>query len=95
MAARSRDRFTEADWRAASRSLRQILSNGWTVYADCDVCDLRLKADLESLARRVGGQKSLWGFKPHCRRVGCIGRVTFYLDPPGAVMPIAMTAPPR
>lgn len=83
--------YTDADWRAASRSVRQILSNGWPVYADCDLCDLRLKADVERMAQVAGPAFSLWGAKPRCRRVGCPGRVTFYLDPPGACMAIAMT----
>lgn len=95
MGRRNFSAYTEADWRAASGSLRQILSNGWPVFADCDACDLRLRADLEAMARRIGGERSLWGLKPNCRRVGCVGRVTFYLDPPGSTMPIAMTAPPR
>lgn len=84
--------YSDADWRAASASVRQILSNGWPVYADCDLCDLRIRADLESIARRAGPSANLWGSKPRCRRVGCPGRVTFYLDPPGAHMAIAMTA---
>lgn len=84
--------YTDADWRAASRNVRQILSNGWPVYADCDLCDLRLKADVERIAQVAGPAFSLWGAKPRCRRVGCPGLVTFYLDPPGAYMAIAMTA---
>lgn len=92
MGRKNHSAYTDADWRAASESLRQILSNGWPVYADCDLCDLRLKADLESMARRVDPHLSLWGAKPRCRRVGCPGRVTFYLDPPGATAAIAMTA---
>ena len=84
--------YTDADWRSATGSLRQILSNGWPVYADCDLCDLRLKADLERMAQIAGPGFSLWGSKPRCRRVGCPGRVTFYIDPPGAHTAIAMTA---
>ncbi len=84
--------FSDDDWRSSSSSLRQILTNGWPVYADCDVCDLRLKADLARMAQLVGPSSNLWGAKPRCRRVGCPGRVTFYLDPPGAPMVIAMTA---
>lgn len=95
MARKNYSAYRQRDWLEASGTLRQILSNGWPVYADCDLCGLRLKADLDAMSRRIGGQRSLWGFKPNCRRVGCVGRVTFYLDPPGATIPIAMTAPPR
>lgn len=84
--------YSDDDWRSASSSLRQILTNGWPVYADCDVCDLRLKADLARMAQLVDPKSSLWGAKPRCRRVGCPGRVTFYLDPPGSNSVIAMTA---
>jgi len=87
--------YTDDDWRSASSSVRQILSNGWPVYADCDLCDLRIRADLESLARRTGPQASLRGAKPRCWRVDCPGRVTFYLDPPGATTAMAMTAKDR
>ncbi len=92
MGTRSRHAFTDADWRSASLTVRQIMSNGWRVYADCDVCNLRLLADLETIARRAGPKACLWGAKPRCRRVGCPGRVTFYLDPPDVPMVIAMTA---
>lgn len=35
------------DVRITGRSM----SNGWPVYADCDVCGLRLKADLARMAQ--------------------------------------------
>tara|TARA_R110002167_G_scaffold12963_6_gene54886 strand:+ start:1461 stop:1847 length:387 start_codon:yes stop_codon:yes gene_type:complete len=87
--------YGDDDWRAASSSLRQILMNGWPVYADCDLCDLRLKADLERIAQLAGENASLWGAKPRCRRVGCPGRVTFYLDTPGPNRLVAMTTKRR
>ena len=92
MGRKNYDAYGDADWRSASASLRQILSNGWPVYADCDLCDLRLRADVARMAQVVDPKMSLWGAKPRCRRVGCPGRVTFYLDPPGARAAIAMTA---
>lgn len=92
MGRRNYSAYTDDDWRSASGSLRQILTNGWPVYADCDLCDVRLKVDVERIAQIAGGQASLWGSKPHCRCVGCPGRVTFYLDPPAANAAIAMTA---
>lgn len=92
MGRRNYSAYTDDDWRTASSSLRQVLSNGWPVYADCDLCNVRLKVDLERVAQLVGPGRSLWGAKPQCRCVGCPGRVTFYLDPPGANSAIAMTA---
>ena len=47
MGRKNLDRYTEDDWRSASRSVEQILVNGWPVYADCPVCDLRIQADLK------------------------------------------------
>lgn len=95
MGRKNLDRYSDDDWRAASTSLAQILDNGWPVFADCDVCDLRLKADVVRIAQLAGPKASLWGAKPKCRRVGCPGRVTFYLRPPGALAAIAMTAKRR
>ncbi|GAA0640975.1 hypothetical protein GCM10009101_11280 [Brevundimonas lenta] len=95
MGRKNYDAYTDADWRQAASSLRAILANGWPVYAECDRCGVRIRADLERIAQIAGPSRSLWGAKPRCRCVGCPGRVTFYLHPPRAVLPIAMTAPPR
>ena len=85
--------YTQDDWMLAASSVRQIRTNGWPVYADCDLCDLRIRADLERIEQLAGAGANLWGAKPKCRRVGCPGRVTFYLDSPGPL--IAMTAKSR
>jgi len=95
MGRRNLDRYTDDDWRAASRTLEQILANGWPVIAECDLCGVRLRADVEAIAWRAGMKASLWGAKPRCRAVGCPGRVTFWIRPRGAIMAIAMTAAPR
>lgn len=92
MGRRNFDAYTDDDWRGATKDLRMILRNRWPVYADCDACGLRLKADVERIAQIVGAERSLWGAKPRCRRVGCIGRVTFYVEVPGRAAAIAMTA---
>jgi hypothetical protein len=84
--------YSEDDWRTASSSIGQIVTNGWRVYADCDLCELRLQADLVRVAQVVGARANLWGAKPACRRVGCPGRVTFYLATPGPHGLVAMTA---
>jgi hypothetical protein len=46
--------YTDDDWRLASASSRQILSSGWPVYADCDLCDVWLKVDIERVAQITG-----------------------------------------
>lgn len=95
MGSRNLDRYTEADWRAASRTVDQILANRWRVYADCGVCDLRIEADVRRIAQVKGPAYSLWGADAACRRVGCVGRVQFVLRPRGAIMDYVMTAQPR
>lgn len=95
MGRKNLDRYTEAEWRAASQTIDQILTNGWPVYADCPVCDLRIKADLTRIAQVRGPTYSLWGADAACRRVGCIGRVQFVIRPRGAIGEFVMTAQAR
>jgi hypothetical protein len=87
--------YGSEDWRTASASLGQIITNGWRVYADCDSCELRLQVDVVRVAQIAGERANLWGAKPRCRRVGCPGRVTFYLATPGPIGLVAMTAKAR
>jgi len=86
------DAYSSDDWRMASRTVDQILVNGWPVYADCPVCDLRIRADLKRICQVMGPEYSLWGADAACRRVGCIGRIQFVLRPRGAIMDYVMTA---
>ena len=95
MGARNRDRFTETDWRAASSTVAQIIRNGWPVYAECQACGVRLWVDLETIAARRGPRTDLWGRTGKCKRVGCVGRTVFFLQPHGAIRTYAMTAGPR
>ncbi|WP_426041865.1 hypothetical protein [Brevundimonas sp. TWP2-3-4b1] len=92
MGRKNLDCYTEADWREASGSVERILINGWPVYADCPVCDLRIQADLKRIAQVRGSHYSLWGADAACRRVGCIGRVQFVLRLRGAQGEYLMTA---
>ena len=95
MGRRNLDRYTEDDWREASRTVEQILVNRWRVYADCIVCDLRIEADVRRIAEVKGPRYSLWGADAACRRVGCIGRVHFVIRPRGAIGEYVMTAKSR
>ena len=92
MGRKNYDAYRETDWREAAPTLRAILANGWPVYAECDLCSVRIQADVERIAQLAGPSRSLWGAKPRCRCVGCPGRVTFWLHPPRAIGPIAMAA---
>lgn len=92
MGRRNLSRYTEADWRAASGTVEQILINGWQVYADCPICELRIRADLKRIAQAAGVHFCLWGASAPCRRVGCVGRVQFVIRPRGAIGEIVMTA---
>lgn len=94
MGRRNLDRYTTADWREHSQTARQILLNGWPVISECDLCGVRLKVDVRVIVWARGPAFSLWGAKAACKRVGCPGRVTFYLTPHGAAAAIAMTARP-
>lgn len=91
----NRDRYGAADWRAKGETVGRIISNGWLVYTECEVCQLRIEADLRRIARERGPKYSLWGRWSQCRRMGCPGRVTFWCRPPGGFGDIAMTAAPR
>ncbi len=95
MGRRNLDRYSEDDWREGSRTVEQILVNGWPVFADCPVCELRIRADVKRIAEVRGPRYNLWGADAPCRRVGCVGRVQFVLRPRGAIMEYVMTAAPR
>lgn len=95
MGRRNLDRYSEDDWRTASASVEQILVNGWPAFADCPVCDLRIRADLKRIVQVKGPGYSLWGADAACRRVGCLGRVQFVIRPRGAIGEYVMTAKAR
>lgn len=92
MGRRNPDRYTLDDWRLAGGSVAAIIANRWFVFTECELCELRMKADLRRIAQEKGGTFSLWGRTAACRRLGCPGRVTFFCQPHGAD-PFAMTAP--
>lgn len=92
MGRRNLDRYSEDDWRDASRTVEQILMNRWPVIAECPVCELRIMADVRRIAEVKGPRYSLWGADAACRRVGCIGRVHFVIRPRGAIGEYVMTA---
>ena len=85
------DRYTPADWRRAGPTVRAVIENRWRVYTECEVCDLRMVADLARIAKARGNAFSLWGQTAKCRRMGCPGRVIFHAQPPGANITIVMT----
>lgn len=92
MGRRNPDRYTAADWMLAGRTVGAIISNRWLVYTECEVCDLRIQADLKRIAKERGGNYVLWGRTGRCRRMGCPGRVSFWCRPHGADADIAMTS---
>jgi hypothetical protein len=95
MGRRNPDRYTDEDWRLAGETVEAIIANGWVVYTQCDVCDLRIVADLPRIRREMGGRFVLWGRTAACRRMGCPGRAHFWCRPHGAIADVAMTAGPR
>lgn len=92
MGRKNLDRYSEDDWRAASGTVANIIRNGWPVYAECEVCSVRLWVDLQLIAARTGPGTNLWGRRGGCKRVGCIGKSVFYISPHGAQQTYAMTA---
>lgn len=92
MGRRNLDRYTETDWREASATVTLIIRNGWPVYAECEVCNVRLWVDLALIAERAGPATNLWGRRGKCKRVGCVGKTVFYIRPHGALTTYAMTA---
>ena len=92
MGRRNPDRYTDEDWRFVGSTVGAILANRWLVYTECDLCHLRIQADLRRIARARGLEFSLWGQTTACRRMGCPGRVGFWCRPHGASGDVAMTA---
>lgn len=91
MTRRNPDRYTAEDWKMAGRTVGAILANRWLVYTECELCELRIRADLKRIARERGRHFVLWGRATTCRRMGCPGRVTFWVRPHGADGDVAMT----
>ena len=91
MGRKNLDRYTPADWRSAAPTVRAAIENRWRVYTECEICELRMVADLPRIAHAKGSGFSLWGQTAKCRRMGCPGKVTFHAQPPGANITIVMT----
>ncbi|WP_396594854.1 hypothetical protein [Brevundimonas sp. R86498] len=91
MGRKNLDRYTPSDWRKAAPTVRAVIESRWQVYTECEVCELRMVADLPRIAKAKGDAFSLWGQTAKCRRIGCPGRVIFHAQPPGANMTIVMT----
>lgn len=92
MGRKNPDRYSDADWRFAGSTVGAIIANRWLVYTECDLCQLRIEADLKRIAQTRGMNFVLWGQTTKCRRMGCPGRVGFWCRPHGANADVAMTA---
>lgn len=73
MGRRNLDRYSDADWREAGMTVGAIIANRWLVYSECDLCRLRIEADLKRIAEKRGMNFVLWGRSTRCRRTGCPG----------------------
>ena len=76
MGRRNHDRYTADDWREAGPTVGAILANRWLVYTECDLCELRIRADLKRIARERGSSFVLWGRATTCRRPPIRGSTT-------------------
>lgn len=92
MGRKNLDRYSDADWRQAGRTVGAIIANRWLVYSECDLCRLRIEADLKRIAEKRGMNFVLWGRTTRCRRMGCPGNVSFWCRPHGTNADVAMTA---
>jgi hypothetical protein len=61
MGRRNTKRYTADDWKEAGRTVGAIIANRWVVYTECELCELRIQADLKRIARERGGNLVLWG----------------------------------
>jgi hypothetical protein len=91
MTRRNPDRYTADDWRQAGPTVGAILANRWLVYTECDPWALSSPRRRGRIARERGPGFVLWGRATTCRRMGCPGRVTFWVRPHGASGDVAMT----
>ena len=91
MGRRNLDRYRPEDWRDAAPTVRAAIDNRWRVFTECEVCELRIVADLKRIASVKGPNYRLWGQTARCRRMGCPGQVVFHAQPPGAGTTIVMT----
>jgi hypothetical protein len=80
MGRKNPDRYSDADWRFAGSTVGAIIANRWLVYTECDLCQLRIEADLKRIAQKRGMDFVLWGQTTKCRRMGCPGRVGFLVQ---------------
>jgi hypothetical protein len=91
MGRRNLDRYRPDDWRAAAPTVQAAIDNRWRVFTECEVCELRIVANLKRIAQVKGPTYRLWGQRAQCRRMGCPGKVVFHAQPPGAGVTIVMT----
>lgn len=70
-----------------------MLVQGWDVITKCPACGLIMQADLAMIARINGPATSLWNRRPHCRRMGCTGRLEFLAKAPGMGWHETLTTP--
>ena len=61
MGRRNPDRYTAQDWQEAGRTVGAMIDNRWLVFTECDLCALRIRADLKRIARARGANFVLWG----------------------------------
>lgn len=96
MTRRNPDRYTAQDWKFAGPTVGAIIASAGLyrvrpVRAAPSPSRRRGRADLKRIARERGSSFVLWGRATTCRRMGCPGRVTFWVRPHGASGDVAMT----
>ncbi len=91
MGRKNLDRYTAEEWRRVGPTVQAAIDNRWRVFTECEVCELRIVADLKRIAQVKGPNYRLWGQTARCRRMGCPGKVVFHAQPPGAGVTVVMT----
>jgi len=93
MSHRNADRVSISERRGRCETVGQMIAQSWDVITKCPACGLVIQADLVMIARHAGATTSLWNRRPHCRRLGCTGRVEFLAKAPGMAWHEALTTP--
>lgn len=77
-------------WRGQAETADQMLAKHWDVTSRCSTCHLVMRTNLAVITMVSGGETSLWNRRQRCRRMHCVGFVTFSARPPELMQPFAL-----
>ena len=80
-------------WRSVCETVLQMKEAKWDVTAECPVCGLRMRVNLDVVITVAGPHASLWNRRQACRRLDCAGRIAFHGRPPELLRPFPLESP--